>query len=41
MLKQYELVRRSKRGVGLVKIVGGNTCGGCSMRLPIHVLQKP
>ena len=39
LLKQYELVRRSKRGMGLAK-VQNNNCGGCSMRLPIHVVQK-
>ncbi len=40
LLKQYEQIRRSKRGTGLVKIIGGQSCGGCSMRLPIHVVQK-
>ncbi len=40
LLRQYEQIRRSKRGMGLVKIVGGQSCGGCSMRLPIHVVQK-
>lgn len=39
LLKQYELVRRSKRGLGLANVVNNN-CGGCSMRLPIHVVQK-
>lgn len=40
LLKQYEQVRRSKRGLGLVPVVGNQRCGGCNMRLPIHVLQK-
>ncbi len=40
LLKQYEQVRRSKRGVGVVPIVDNERCGGCSMRLPIHVIQK-
>ena len=40
LLKQYEQVRRSKRGVGVVPIVDNQRCGGCSMRLPIHVIQK-
>ncbi len=39
LLKQYEMVRRSKRGMGLAT-VNKNTCGGCSMRLPIHIVQK-
>lgn len=40
LLRQYEQVRRSKRGVGLVKIVGSQRCGGCNVQLPIHVVQK-
>ncbi len=40
LLRQYEQIRRSRRGTGLVKIIGGQSCGGCSMRLPIHVVQK-
>lgn len=39
LLKQYELVRRSKRGMGLANVTNNN-CGGCSMRLPIHIVQK-
>ena len=40
LLKQYDSIRRSKRGVGLAEVVGGERCGGCSVKLPIHVLQK-
>jgi len=40
LLKQYEQVRRARRGVGLVEIVDNQRCGGCSVRLPIHVIQK-
>lgn len=40
LLRQYDMVRRSKRGVGLVAIAGGRRCGGCNVQLPIHVLQK-
>lgn len=40
LLKQYEQVRRSKRGVGLALVVDNARCGGCNMRLPIHVIQK-
>jgi len=40
LLRQYEGVRRSKRGLGLVEIVDRERCGGCNVRLPIHVIQK-
>ncbi len=40
LLKQYEQVRRSKRGLGIVAIIDNQRCGGCNMRLPIHVIQK-
>ena len=40
LLKQYEQVRRSRRGVGLALVVDGQRCGGCNVVLPIHVLQK-
>ncbi|HKI56864.1 MAG TPA: C4-type zinc ribbon domain-containing protein [Trueperaceae bacterium] len=40
LLKQYEQVRRARRGLGLVEIVDNQRCGGCSVRLPIHVIQK-
>ncbi len=40
LLKQYEQVRRARRGLGLVEIVDNERCGGCSVRLPIHVIQK-
>lgn len=40
LLRQYESVRRSKRGLGLVELVDGRRCGGCNVQLPIHVLQK-
>ena len=40
ILKQYDSIRRSKRGVGLAEVVGAERCGGCSVKLPIHVLQK-
>lgn len=40
LLRQYDQIRRAKRGTGLVKVVDGQRCGGCSMRLPIHVVQK-
>ncbi len=40
LLKQYEQVRRAKRGTGLALIVNSKRCGGCNMQLPIHVVQK-
>ncbi|ADI14264.1 zinc ribbon domain-containing protein [Truepera radiovictrix] len=40
LLRQYEGVRRAKRGVGLVEVVDAQRCGGCNVRLPIHVVQK-
>lgn len=40
LLKQYNSIRRSKRGIGLAPIVNGQRCGGCNVKLPIHVLQK-
>lgn len=40
LLKQYEHVRRSKRGIGLAAIVDGSRCSGCNVRLPLHVVQK-
>ena len=40
LLKQYEQVRRAKRGIGLVKVVDNQRCGGCNVKLPIHVVQK-
>ena len=40
LLKQYEHVRRSKRGIGLAAIVDGARCSGCNVRLPLHVVQK-
>jgi len=40
LLKHYEQVRRSRRGLGLVKIVSKQRCGGCNVKLPIYVVQK-
>jgi predicted nucleic acid-binding Zn-ribbon protein len=38
--KIYEQVRRSRKGLALVGLEGGQRCGGCHMHLPIHVVQK-
>lgn len=40
LLQQYEQVRKARRGVGLAEVVDNSVCGGCSVRLPIHVVQK-
>jgi uncharacterized protein len=40
LLRQYEQVRRSRRGLGMVELVDGRRCGGCNVQLPIHVVQK-
>jgi uncharacterized protein len=40
LLKQYEGVRRARRGLGLVTVLSGQRCGGCNVRLPIIVMQK-
>lgn len=40
LLQQYEQIRRAKRGIGVVPIKPGQHCGGCSARLPLHVVQK-
>lgn len=40
LLKQYEQVRRSRKGLGVVQIVDNAKCGGCNVKLPLHVVQK-
>jgi len=40
LLKQYDQIRAARRGVGVVEIVGNSSCGGCNVRLPIHIVQK-
>lgn len=40
LLKQYEQVRKARRGVGVVNVTDNGTCGGCNVRLPIFVVQK-
>ncbi len=40
LLKQYDQVRRARRGIGMAELVGGRRCGGCNMQLPLHVVQK-
>ena len=40
LLKQYEQVRKARRGLGVVPVNDTGTCGGCNVRLPIFVVQK-
>ncbi|MEX2542532.1 MAG: C4-type zinc ribbon domain-containing protein [Trueperaceae bacterium] len=40
LLRQYEQVRKARRGLGLVPLVSNQQCGGCNVKLPIHVVQK-
>lgn len=40
LLKQYEQVRAARRGLALVEVANNQSCGGCRVRLPIHVVQK-
>lgn len=40
LVRQYEQVRRARRGLGLVEIINNERCGGCNVKLPIHVIQK-
>lgn len=40
LLRQYEQVRKARRGVGLAEVIDNSTCGGCNVRLPIFVVQK-
>lgn len=40
LLKQYDQIRAARRGVGVVEIVDNASCGGCNVRLPIHIVQK-
>jgi len=38
-VKEYDLIRRAKKGLGLVEIRGGR-CTGCNVMLPVNVQQK-
>ncbi|GGQ93596.1 zinc ribbon domain-containing protein [Deinococcus ruber] len=39
LVKEYELIRRSKKGVGIVTFEGGR-CKGCNVVLPTNVQQR-
>jgi len=38
-VKEYDLIRKAKKGVGVVEIKGGR-CTGCNVMLPVNVQQK-
>lgn len=40
MLRQYEQIRKARRGLALVALEDAKRCGGCHVQLPIHVVQK-
>ena len=40
LLKQYDSVRKAKRGLGIVKVTAEKRCGACNVQLPLHVQQK-
>ncbi len=40
LLRQYEQIRKARRGLALVGLEDGKRCGGCHVQLPIHVVQK-
>jgi len=39
LVKEYELIRRSKKGIGIVSFEGGR-CKGCNVQLPTNVQQR-
>ena len=39
LVKEYELIRRSKKGIGIVPFDGGR-CKGCNSQLPTNVQQR-
>ncbi|WP_424952124.1 zinc ribbon domain-containing protein [Deinococcus sp.] len=39
LVKEYELIRRSKKGLGIVPFEGGR-CKGCNVQLPTNVQQR-
>lgn len=40
LLRQYEQVRKARKGLALVGLEGGKRCGGCHVQLPIYVVQN-
>ena len=40
LLREYDSVRKSKKGLGLVPLKPGGKCGGCNVVLPMNVQQR-
>ena len=40
LLREYDSVRKAKKGLGLVPIKAGGKCGGCNVVLPINIQQR-
>jgi uncharacterized protein len=39
VLREYDAVRKAKKGAGIVPITMGK-CGGCKMQLPMNIVQR-
>lgn len=39
LLREYDSVRKAKKGLGIVPVVAGK-CGGCKMQLPLNIVQR-
>jgi predicted nucleic acid-binding Zn-ribbon protein len=39
LLREYDSVRRAKKGVGFVRIAAGK-CGACKAQLPVNIVQR-
>ena len=39
LLREYDAIRKAKRGVGIVP-AKGSKCGGCNVQLPLNVQQR-
>ena len=39
LLREYDSVRRARKGLGFVRVVGGK-CVGCKAQLPLNIVQR-
>ena len=39
LLREYDAVRRARKGLGFVRVVGGK-CAGCKAQLPLNIVQR-
>jgi uncharacterized protein len=39
LVKEYEMIRKGKKGIGIVSYTGGR-CNGCSVMLPVNIQQR-